>query len=62
MQVKIEVLMIWRLYFRVIVLDLWKEKDSKWICLKLKARAMQENPNPESRKSFSLLILESWKF
>ena len=39
----LEVLMIW-LYSRVIVLDLWDEKDGKWICLKLKARAMQGNP------------------
>ena len=28
---------------------LWGEKDSKWICLKPKARAMQGNPNPQSR-------------
>ena len=50
----LEVLMIW-LYSRVFVLDLWEEKDSKRICLKRKARAMQENPNPESRKFFCLL-------
>ena len=55
----LEVLMIW-LYSRVIVLDLWEEKDSKRICLKLKARAMQGNPNQESLKSF--LLVESWKF
>ena len=57
----LEVLMIW-LYSRVIFLDLWEEKDSKWICLKPKAQAMQENPNPESRKFFCLLNLQSWKF
>ena len=37
---------------------LWEEKDSKWICLRPKARAMQGNPNPESRKLFCLLNLE----
>ena len=57
----LEVLMIW-LYSRVIVLDLWEEKDSKRICMKPKARAMQENPNPESRKFFCLLNLEYWTF
>ena len=56
-----EVLMIW-LYSRVTVLDIWEEKDSKWICLKPKALAMHGNPNPESRKIFCLLNLESWKF
>ena len=50
-----EVLMIW-LYSRVIVLDHSEEKDSKWICLRLKARAMQRNPNPESRKFFACWI------
>ena len=56
----LEVLMIW-LYSRVLIV-LWEEKDSKRICLKPKARAMQVNPNPESRKFFCLLNLESWKF
>ena len=28
---------------------LWEDKDSKWICLKPKALAMQGNPNPEFR-------------
>ena len=36
--------------------------DTNWICHEPKARAMQENPNPESLKYFCLWYLESWKF
>ena len=51
----LEVLMIW-LYSREIVLQ--EEEDSKWICLKPKALAMQGNPNPESWNFFRFLNLE----
>ena len=36
--------------------------DTNRICHEPKARAMQENPNPESLKYFCLWYLESWKF